>query len=110
LRALMDDAHVMQARAVNVLLAVDLARHSANGWNDPALPDDYIAIRKFLEMPEQDILERIQRTARQAESEWGWYQASAALAQPSLEIRARSVQGSVIPDDIQGMAGNWRTD
>jgi len=35
-------------RAKNVSLAVNLARHSANGWNDAALPDDYEAIANFL--------------------------------------------------------------
>jgi HD-like signal output (HDOD) protein len=69
LQSLMDDTQVKRPRAVNVLLAVDLARHSAKGWDNPALPDDYAAIRNFLNLPEQEVLERIQRTALQAETE-----------------------------------------
>lgn len=34
----------------NVVLAVNLARHSANGWNDAALPDDYRDIGELLRM------------------------------------------------------------
>lgn len=37
-------------RAKNVSLAVNLARHSANGWDDAALPDDYEAIAQFLRL------------------------------------------------------------
>ena len=35
-------------RVRNVALAVDLARHSANGWEDAALPDDYQGIATLL--------------------------------------------------------------
>ena len=35
-------------RAKNVSLAVNLARHSANGWDDAALPDDYRDVAEFL--------------------------------------------------------------
>jgi len=85
LQSLMDDSHAMQPRAINVLLAVDLARHSANGWDDPALPDDYAAIQKFLHLPELEVLERIQRTALQAENERNWYRVDPGPAQPVLE-------------------------
>ncbi len=34
----------------NVRLAIRLARHSANGWNDPALPDDLHDIGAFLQL------------------------------------------------------------
>ena len=59
----------------NVILAVDLARHSANGWNDPALPDDYRAIETLLHIGHSNLLERIGApeeqilAARQAEAE-----------------------------------------
>lgn len=85
LQSLMDNSHAKRPRAVNVLLAVDLARHSANGWDDPALPDDYAAIQKFLNLPEQEVLERIQRTWLQAENERNWYRLEAAPAQPQSE-------------------------
>jgi HD-like signal output (HDOD) protein len=39
-----------EQRVRNVTLAVNLARHSANGWEDAALPDDYRDIAEFLRM------------------------------------------------------------
>ncbi len=69
LQTLMYESHAKRPRTLNVLLAVDLARHSANGWDDPALPDDYAAIQKLLNLTEQEVLERIQRTALQAKNE-----------------------------------------
>ncbi len=69
LQSLMDDTHASHPRAVNVLLAVDLARHSAKGWNDPALPDDYAAIASFLRLSEEDVLQRIRRCSQQVQDE-----------------------------------------
>ncbi len=63
------------ANVQNVKLAVDLARHSANGWNDSALPDDYRAIEALLHIGHSHLLERIGapdeqvQAARQAEAE-----------------------------------------
>lgn len=48
LQMLMDDQHADHPRVRNVVLAVNLARHSANGWTDPALPDDYREISELL--------------------------------------------------------------
>ncbi len=48
LSKLMDDAHAENVRVKNVVLAVNFARHSANGWDDAALPDDYQNIAEFL--------------------------------------------------------------
>lgn len=48
LSKLMDDDFASDRRVRNVILAVNFARHSANGWDDAALPDDYDAIAKFL--------------------------------------------------------------
>jgi len=39
-----------EQRVRNVILAVNLARHSANGWDDAALPDDYSDIATLLRM------------------------------------------------------------
>jgi HD-like signal output (HDOD) protein len=85
LQSLMDNTHAKRPRAINVLLAVDLARHSAKGWDDPALPEDYAAIQQFLNLSEQEVLDRIQRTALQAENERDWYRVEAAPAQPQSE-------------------------
>ncbi|MEI7842884.1 MAG: HDOD domain-containing protein [Gallionellaceae bacterium] len=48
LLTLMDDECGTQQRVRNVVLAVNLARHSANGWDDAALPDDYRDIAALL--------------------------------------------------------------
>ncbi len=54
---LMDDACSNHQRVRNVVLAINLARHSANGWDDAALPDDYTDIAELLRMkPEQVML------------------------------------------------------
>lgn len=54
---LMDDEFTNHQRVRNVVLAVNLARHSANGWDDAALPDDYKDIAELLRMkPEQVML------------------------------------------------------
>jgi HD-like signal output (HDOD) protein len=47
---LMDPAHAQAPRVRNVTLAVRLARHSANGWRDAALPDDFREIGTLLNM------------------------------------------------------------
>jgi HD-like signal output (HDOD) protein len=47
---LMQDSASSEQRARNVTLAVNLARHSANGWDDAALPDDYRDIAELLRM------------------------------------------------------------
>jgi len=54
LLTLMDDTCSNLPRVRNVVLAVNLARHSAHGWNDAALPDDYTEIAELLRLkPEQ---------------------------------------------------------
>lgn len=48
LSKLMEEENADETRVRNVTLAVNLARHSANGWDDAALPDDYHEIAEFL--------------------------------------------------------------
>jgi HD-like signal output (HDOD) protein len=50
LTKLMEDEAANEHRVKNVILAVNLARHSTNGWDDAALPDDYSDIAEFLRM------------------------------------------------------------
>lgn len=59
LLTLMSDAHADQPRVQNVKLAVDLARHSAQGWDDPALPDDIRAIAAWMRVDEDTVKLRI---------------------------------------------------
>ena len=57
--SLMDEDHAASPRVLNVLLACNLARHAANGWSDPALPDDYAAISELLHMNKELLLQKI---------------------------------------------------
>lgn len=59
LTTLMDPQNAEHPRVRNVKLAVDLARHSANGWDDAALPDDYKAIEELLHMSHETLMHRL---------------------------------------------------
>lgn len=59
LKTLMDDANSHLPRVQNVTLAVNLARHSANGWDDAALPDDFTAIAELLHISKETLLGRL---------------------------------------------------
>lgn len=59
LMRLSDPAHAESPRVRNVLLAVKLARHSANGWHDPALKDDIDAIAGLLHMEPAKVLSMV---------------------------------------------------
>ncbi len=52
---LMDDNAAQQPRVRNVVLAVNLARHSADGWDNAALPDDYAQIAELLRMRPEEV-------------------------------------------------------
>lgn len=55
LLTLMNDSNARLPRVCNVVLAVNLARHSANGWSDAALPDDYRDIGELLRMSAEQV-------------------------------------------------------
>ena len=59
LKTLMNDANAVVPRVKNVSLAVSLARHSANGWDHHALPDDFAAIEKLLHLDRATLLQRL---------------------------------------------------
>lgn len=48
--SMMDDRHAEHPRVRNVVFAVNLARHSARGWDNPALPDDFVDIARLLNL------------------------------------------------------------
>ncbi len=56
LLTLMDNKCAKQQRVRNVVLAVNLARHSANGWDDAALPDDYKDAGELLGMKPEEVM------------------------------------------------------
>ncbi|MDH4290318.1 MAG: HDOD domain-containing protein [Aquincola sp.] len=45
-----DERHAGQPAVRNVLLAVRLARHTARGWDNPALPDDIAEVGSLLQL------------------------------------------------------------
>ena len=53
-----DNAHLPRVR--NVKLAVNLARHSVDGWTDAAIPDDLAAIQDLLHISRETLLARLQ--------------------------------------------------
>lgn len=59
LKILMDDENASVPRVKNVILAVRLARHSAKGWEDPALPDDYQEIGELLHIVPEAVMQRL---------------------------------------------------
>ncbi len=56
---LIDDDNAGQPRVQNVALAVRLARHSAHGWDDAALPDDYADIGRLLNISPETVRQRL---------------------------------------------------
>lgn len=56
---LIDDDNAGQPRVQNVALAVRLARHSAHGWGDAALPDDYADIGRLLNITPETVRQRL---------------------------------------------------
>lgn len=59
LSMLMSDENADNPRVRNVKLAVDLARHSANGWDDAALPDDFKAIEELIHIGHDHLLQKL---------------------------------------------------
>jgi HD-like signal output (HDOD) protein len=59
LTTLMDPEKADNPRVKNVKLACDLARHSANGWDDAALPDDYAAICELLRIDNAALMTKL---------------------------------------------------
>ncbi len=106
LQSLMDDMHATHPRVMNVALAVDLARHSAYGWDNPALADDYAEIQQFLKLPPPEVLARIRRTALQAETARDWYRLEAVPIPLDLAQCSPGVQDWAKSDDSERMARN----
>jgi HD-like signal output (HDOD) protein len=57
--AMMDEHQTSSPRVRTVQLANNLARHTAQGWNNPALPDDLSAIEALLHMNRETLLHRL---------------------------------------------------
>ena len=72
LQSLMDDHHADTPRVTTVALSVALARHSANGWGDEALPSDYTAIQKLVNLPPANAMRYIRQAALIAAHTWNF--------------------------------------
>ena len=70
LTVLMDDQHPNHPRTRTVARSVALARHSAGGWYDPALPDDYTELHKIVNLPMDQVLRWVRQSAVQAARVW----------------------------------------
>jgi len=73
LTMLMDDAGDPTPRVANVRLAVALARHTAEGWSNPALPDDIEGAARLLKSTADDVYPEIFDIALHAVAEREWY-------------------------------------
>ena len=86
---LMDERHAHTPRALNVSLAVAVARHSANGWDDAALPDDFAAVGRLIGGGLQGVRDRVIKVAVKAAADWEWYgvppAAAKLVAEPAEE-------------------------
>jgi HD-like signal output (HDOD) protein len=70
LQDLMDDGKADQPRVRTVRVSVALARHSAHGWDDPALPDDYAALQRLTALPPDQVARWVRVSALQAARGW----------------------------------------
>jgi HD-like signal output (HDOD) protein len=52
-----DDRHARHPSVQNVMLAVRLARHSSESWDNPAIPDDIVALSQLLNLSEAATLQ-----------------------------------------------------
>ena len=52
---MLDPEQAEHPRVKSVMLALNLARHSANNWENAALPDDYKEIGLLLRMKPEDV-------------------------------------------------------
>lgn len=57
--SLLDDRESSNPRVCNITLAANLARHSAKGWDNPALPDDLAAAEALLHIGRAQLLHRL---------------------------------------------------
>jgi HD-like signal output (HDOD) protein len=57
-----DDRHADNASVRTVMLALRLARHSAQGWDNPAIPDDVSDIANLLNLSQAATLQLVRET------------------------------------------------
>lgn len=77
---LLDDDHADHPRVLSVTLSVALARHSAHGWYDAALPHDIAHIKKIVAGQADQVDARLRWAAVQAARNWTHFGVRPALA------------------------------
>ena len=77
---LMDERNALTPRSLNVSLAVALARHSAHGWDDAALPDDFASIGRLIGLSPEGARDRILKIATNAAPDCELYGIPSAVA------------------------------
>ena len=92
---LTDPKAMQNVRASTVQLSAAVARHAEFGWNGPALEQDLVSVASLLNLPLEEAIGRVHRTAVLAARAWRWYEVPPAarwlalLPEPhSLELKA----------------------
>lgn len=80
LQTLMDEERQRNQRTACTGLAVDLARHSACSWHNPAVPHDLTMLAKTLHMEQEQLWPHLRNTALLAAKEWHWFNVRPAAA------------------------------
>lgn len=57
--SMMDERQIQNPRVRTVQLATNLARHTSQGWDNPAIPDDLAAIEALLHIGRESLLHRL---------------------------------------------------
>ena len=57
--SMMDERQIQNPRVRTVQLATSLARHTAQGWDNAAIPDDLAAIEALLHIGRESLLHRL---------------------------------------------------
>lgn len=70
---LMDERHLGEPRVRTVTIATSTARHLANSWQDPALPDDYINIANLLSFDVEQAYSLVRNVCLKTAHEWEWF-------------------------------------
>lgn len=70
---LMDERHFDEPRVRTVIIATSTARHLADNWEDPALPDDYQDIADLLSCDLDRAYALVRNVSIKVAREWHWY-------------------------------------
>jgi len=108
---LMDDSNAYLPECKTSNWAVNLARHSVEGWTDAAIPDDFAAIQRLLHIDHETLLARLHLTPEMlvppvAEPPSAAPPPPAANTEVSLEAPPVGMivagPGQILDDDLDG--------